>query len=159
MTNSVSGCDRSHAQRKLSPRSSIAVRSMKKNPMKTGNWMSIGRQPAAGLTLLSFITLRVCSFNLEGLSLYFSFTAASCGWMACMRFIERVLAAVSGQKRPLMMTVMAMMHQPYEGMNWCRPLRLSRSPLAKNPVKPVRSMTRSSCGSSRDSVKYSFGPA
>ena len=31
---------------------------------------------------------------------------------ACIRFIERVLAWVSGQKMTLMMTVMAMMAQP-----------------------------------------------
>ena len=38
--------------------------------------------------------------------------ALSCGWRACMRFWDLVLALVKGQKTTLMMTVMAMMVRP-----------------------------------------------
>ena len=51
-------------------------------------------------------------FILTGSSLYFSLRAFNWGCMACSRFIERVLAWVSGQKTALMMIVMAMMAQP-----------------------------------------------
>ncbi len=51
-------------------------------------------------------------FILTGSSLYFSLMAFICGCRACIRFMERVLAWVSGQKTTLMMTVMAMMAQP-----------------------------------------------
>jgi len=39
--------------------------------------------------------------------LYFALMAFICGCRACIRFMERVLAWVSGQKTTLMMTVMA----------------------------------------------------
>ena len=51
-------------------------------------------------------------FILTASSLYFTLIAFICGCSACIRFIERVLAWVSGQKTTLMMTVMAMMAQP-----------------------------------------------
>jgi hypothetical protein len=48
-TNSVSAAERSGHQKNEAPRSSMAERSMVKNPMKTGIWTTMGRQPATGL--------------------------------------------------------------------------------------------------------------
>ena len=90
----------------------MALRIMVKKPIKMGIWITIGRQPPIGFTLFSFQSSMVLRCAFIGSSLYFSLMAASCGWSACIRFIERVLAAVSGQKTTLIRTVMATMVQP-----------------------------------------------
>ena len=45
-------------------------------------------------------------------SLYFSLSAFISGASACIRFIERVLAAVNGQNSTLMITVINTIVQP-----------------------------------------------
>src|SRR5438477_1220489 len=85
------------------------------------------------------------------------------GCNACIRFMERVLAWVSGQKTSLMMTVMATIVRPYGNPRACSPFIESNRILAKNPQNPPKPITKSTllpnCAASRSSVLYSFGPA
>ncbi len=80
--------------------------------MKTGICSSIGRQPPRGLTLFSFMNAINFCCILAGSALYLSWIAFICGWSACIRFIDRVLALVNGQKIILMITVITMMATP-----------------------------------------------
>ena len=64
-------------------------------------------QPPKGLTLFSFMNSMSFVFIFFGSSLYFSCSAFICGCRADIRFMDFVLALVSGQKSSLMMTVMA----------------------------------------------------
>ena len=76
----------------------MALRIIVKNPMNTGIWTIIGRHPLSGLTLFSLYSSHCFAVSFCTSSLYFSFKAFSFGASACIRFIERVLAAVNGQK-------------------------------------------------------------
>src|ERR1051325_1865115 len=87
----VSGLDKSQAQRNGVPRNSIALGIIRNKAKKIGSWIIIGQHPLMGLTLCS---------RQNSIVFLFSFGAS-----ACMRFIERVLFCVSGQKRSLMMMV------------------------------------------------------
>ena len=84
---------------------------MVKNPKKTGSWRSIGRHPPIGFTLFSFMNSMSFWFIFWGLSLYFSCSSFICGWSCDIRFIDLVLALVSGQNSILMMMVMTMIAQ------------------------------------------------
>ena len=96
-------------------------------------------------------------------SLYFSWISFICGCSLLMRFIERVLAAVRGQKMALMTMVMTMIASAYGSPQPCRPFMESRSTFEKNPKKPPRSMTASiwlpCCVASFSNVRYLRGPA
>ena len=66
----------------------------------------------AGFTLCSFQSSPIFFCIFIGSSLYFSWMALTWGCKACIRFMDRVLTWVSGQKTSLMMTVMATMAKP-----------------------------------------------
>src|ERR1051325_827192 len=105
---SVSGFDKSHAQRNGVPRSSIAFGIMRNRAKKIGSWIIIGQQPLIGLTLCSRQNSIVFLFIFIGSSLYFSWIFFISGASACMRFIDRVLFWVRGQKISLMVMVIRM---------------------------------------------------
>src|ERR1043165_8981141 len=79
---------------------------MRKSAKKMGSWIIMGQQPLMGLTLCSRQNSMVFLFIFIGSSLYFSWIFFISGPSACMRFMERVLFCVSGQKRTLMRMVM-----------------------------------------------------
>src|SRR5688572_18595275 len=111
--NTLSGFDRSQAHKNGFPRSSMAFGIIWNNAKKIGSWISIGQQPLMGLTLCSFQNSIVFLFIFIGSSLYFSWIFFISGASAAMRFIDRVLFCVSGQKRSLMMMVMMMSAMAY----------------------------------------------
>ena len=74
--------------------------------------MAIGRQPLTGLTLFFFQSSICFCMYFCWSSLYFSLSTANSGASACIRFIERVLAAVNGQNKTLMITVINTIASP-----------------------------------------------
>src|SRR5512140_2816354 len=94
----VAGAERSAAQRNDAKRSSEALWSMLKNPMKNGMVIRMGRQPPSGLTLFSLNIRSVSVWIFWGLSLYFSRMACMCGLSFAMRLAERDAASVAGRK-------------------------------------------------------------
>src|SRR5678815_2537795 len=101
----VSGFDKSQAQRNVVPRSSMALGIMRKSAKKMGSWIIMGQHPLMGLTLCSRQNSMTFLFIFIGSSLYFSWIFFISGASACMRFMDRVLFWVSGQKMSLMQTV------------------------------------------------------
>ena len=101
----VSGADRSWAQRKGAKRSSAVLCSIVKNPKKKGIVISIGRQPPIGFTLCSLNSsiVAVCCFC--GLSLYFSLMAFSSRLDLLHPPAERDAARVRGRKTILRISV------------------------------------------------------
>ena len=71
-----------------------------------------GQAARSGLTLCSFMNSISFWFIFRGSSLYFSCSAFIWGCKDCIRFIDRVLAWVSGQNRSLMTMVIPMMARP-----------------------------------------------
>src|SRR6516162_11927392 len=100
--------------------------------------MSVGRQPLIGLILCSFQNSIILRCALTGSSLYFSCSALICGWRACIRFAERVVACVSGQKMAFMIIVMATIAHPYgKPKVLCSQFIESNTNLEKNPKKAL----------------------
>src|SRR5258708_38215910 len=115
----VSGADRSVAQRKGAKRSSDVLCSMLKKPMKNGMVIRTGMQPPTGLTLFSLNSLRVSVWIFCGLSLNFSRMACRCGWSLAMRLAERDAASVNGRKTGLESRGVGQMGEPPLGTTEC----------------------------------------
>ena len=136
----VSAVERSAAQRNGWKRSSAALGSMEKKPMKKGIVRRIGRQPPIGLIrrVLNSSIVACCCF--WGLSLYFSRMAWSSGWIFAMRLADLEAANVGQMKMVLSVRVVSTMAQPqaheFAGSAlWIQVISVSRISL-KNLKKP-----------------------